>query len=348
MSHPQSEKPGGCSSPILQALLQTWQRANWDDLHLVVALSGGADSVALLRGMEEIRRQRPGKGSVFAVHVNHQLRGRDSQEDAQWCERLCDSLGIPLKVYSSDVERLAQLQGDGLEAAARAERLRLLTQGAEHVGARYLATAHTQDDQVETILFRILRGTGLRGLGGMPRMRGLSRSVTLVRPLLGCTRQMVLEYLDERGQSYRTDQSNFEARYSRNRLRHGLLPQLRQDYNPEIDAVLLRLAEQAEAAHRVVEHAARRLLAEAQLERRTGGNRQELVIGFPDLEGTDSALLAEALRIVWRESQLAEQAMTYQWWQRLAALARGDQQQSLNLPGDVQASIVDGCLVLRW
>jgi tRNA(Ile)-lysidine synthase len=235
-------------------------------------------------------------------------------------------------VERCDVKRLAAVQGGGVEAAARDARHRLLTQMAEDVGARYLALAHTQDDQVETVLHRILRGTGLRGLAGIPGARVLSPGVTLVRPLLACTRRDVVEYLRAIGQPHRDDASNDELDFTRNRLRHELLPALRQAFNPDVDNALLRLAGLAGETQSAVEKLSAELL-QACLTKAEDG-RVEFEIA--PLTGQPELLVCEVFRLAWRTAGFSEQAMTREWWQRLAQFAQNAEASgALNLPGNI-------------
>jgi len=282
---------------------------------------------------------------LLALHVNHQLRGDESTDDAEWCRQQCDADGIPLKILTCDTREFARSSGEGIEAAARIDRYRLLTAAAEQAGVRYLATAHTRTDHVETVLFRLLRGTGLRGLAGIPGHRVLTPSLTLIRPLLDCSREMVTEYLAELGQAYRTDPSNADRRFTRNRLRHELLPLLRDEYNPNVDAALARLASQASDAQHVVERQARRLLDAATSP--AAGSR--LTLRCQAFASQPEIVVSEALRIAWRTAGLAEQSMTHQSWRRLAGLAQNPHQaDAITLPGNVRASIAGEWLLLEW
>ena len=176
------------------------------------------------------------------AHLNHGLRGDEADADAVWLQTLCERLELPLKSSKADVTSLAAQQGDGWEAAARDGPLRFLRQTAERVGARFVATAHTADDQVETVLHRIVRALGSPGWAGFPA-RPLSASVALVRPLLTCRAAKCRRYLPAIGQDFRTDSSNDDSRFTRNRLRHELLPLLRERFNSDVDGALLRLGD---------------------------------------------------------------------------------------------------------
>lgn len=313
----------------------------WRDMHVGVALSGGPDSVALLRVAVELKQQAGGRGEVFALHVNHKLRGAESEGDAAWCEELCRGLGIHFAVSDGNVAAHAATEGDGIEAAAREVRYRLLTEMAETRGARYLFFGHTRDDQVETVLFRILRGTGIRGLAGIVASRPLTPSLTLLRPLLTCTREEVIGYLDECGQDWRLDSSNASCGFARNRIRTELLPLLRENYSVGVDEALVRLAEQAREMQSYVEVEAAALLEAA----RGGVTPSGYTLNTAVLSKHSALLVSEALRLAWREANLPEQAMTHDWWAELAKLTRSDASNVvLNLPGNVRAELVGGLL----
>lgn len=333
---------------VLRLVSQDWPVDAWKDINVAVALSGGADSIALVRILNLLKESVGGTGKIFAFHVNHHLRGEESEHDASWCRDQCQKLGIECAVLDCDPSARATKEGDGFEAAARTERYTLMTQEAERRGVRYLATAHTQDDQVETILFRLLRGSGLRGLSGIPKSRALSPAVTVVRPLLSCSRAKLEEMLQSLGQTWRTDSTNQEHRFTRNRLRHELLPKLRADYNSNLDAILLQLAAQSSEASQVIDQLAEHLLEQSSVEISSAENNL-LAIELASTADVLPAVLVAAIRKMWREVGLSEQDMTYQWWQQIAELLlTAESEQILNLPGNVRASIVRGKLRLEW
>ena len=170
--------------PFETRLADSWPPENWKDLTVLVAVSGGGDSVGLLRGLAALKP--PGEGRLIAAHVNHKLRGVDSDADQEFVRGLCRQLELACEVATATVDT-AGSRGQGIEATARRARYAALEEMAGRVGARFVVTAHTADDQAETILHRILRGTGLRGLSGMSRSRPLGPA-TLLRPLLGTGR----------------------------------------------------------------------------------------------------------------------------------------------------------------
>ena len=310
---------------------------------MLAAVSGGADSMALLRALVEAKRRAGGAGKLLAGHVNHGLRGAASDADERWLCQQCGDLGVPLAVLSSDTPVLAAAEGDGLEAAARAERYRLLTEMAEAEGARFVVTAHTRDDQVETVVFRLIRGAGLRGLAGMRPTRALSPSVVLMRPFLDVTRAELEAYLQALGQAWREDASNGDLRFARNRLRHELLPYVREHFNADADAAIVRTASLAAEAQSLVERLAEDLTARCAM----ASSSHEVGLAVGPLAGEPEFLVREALRQAWRRAGLSEQAMTHSWWRQLAQLALSPERQGkLNLPGNVHARREGNLLVL--
>lgn len=199
--------------------------------HLLVAVSGGPDSSALLAALVELA---PSRGlTVTAAHVDHGLRGAESVADAARVATLAGRLGVAFVSRA-----IALTPGAGLEARARRARYRALAAMAAETRATRIVTAHTQDDQVETLFLRLLRGSGRRGLGGMRPVRGV-----LFRPLLAVTRADVRRFLAERSLPFAVDPTNADLRHARNRIRRLVVPFLRAEFNPRLDASLAALAE---------------------------------------------------------------------------------------------------------
>ena len=227
-------------------LIESWPPESWRAHRAVVAVSGGADSTALLLAVSELHRWTGAAPAIVVAHVNHQLRGDDSLEDQRFVEELAVRLRVDLHVTRIDPRRW-EAGSDGLEAAAREARLEFFRQVAADVGARYVLTAHTADDVAETLLFRLLRGTGVDGLATIPPVRLLAPDVTLVRPWLGLRRAEILEFLTECDQPFRHDASNDSAAHTRNRIRHELLPLMHDVMGRDVTESLVRLSEQARA-----------------------------------------------------------------------------------------------------
>jgi tRNA(Ile)-lysidine synthase len=203
---------------------------------VLAAVSGGSDSVALLRLLLELA---PGCGFTVAGvgHVNHGLRGKASEGDEAFCRRLAVRLGLPIEVQRRDVAALARARRTSIEAAAREARYEALAEMAARLGADLIATGHTRDDQAETFLLRLLRGAGSSGLSGIRPLRG-----AVVRPLLETRRQELRQYVKSIAQPFRDDASNRDTAIPRNWVRHRLLPLLARRLNGDIVEVLARQA----------------------------------------------------------------------------------------------------------
>jgi tRNA(Ile)-lysidine synthase len=305
---------------------------------VVVAVSGGADSVALLRALDAARPPQTALPLVVA-HFNHQLRGGDSDADEEFVAQLHSALSAqgrgPMSLCRThcDIAAAARAEGENLEALARRERYRWLAETARTQGMRYVATGHTANDQAETVLHRLLRGTGLRGLRGIAARRELEPGLVVVRPLLSATRADILAYLHELNQPFRDDASNRDPRYTRNRLRHELLPLLAERYNPAVVAVLNSLAQQADALYQEEETAARTLLAEAELPR--AGTM--LVFHRPRLRTASRHRVREMFHLVWLRENWPMSGMDYAAWERVAAVVFGEIP-AIDLPGRVRVS----------
>ena len=194
------------------------QLLSYDGLH-VVALSGGADSVALLRVLLDLGYR------VEAAHCNFRLRGEESDRDEQFVKNLCQNLGVHLHLIHFETVEYANLHQVSIEMAARELRYGYFRQLREDIGAETVCVAHHRDDAVETLLMNLLRGAGIHGLTGIR-----PRNEYVVRPLLGVSRQEILEYLDFIGQDYVTDSTNLQPDVLRNKLRLQLIPLLEQLY----------------------------------------------------------------------------------------------------------------------
>lgn len=192
---------------------------------VLVALSGGADSVCLLECLLALSGDL--SLSVYAAHINHGLRGADSDGDEAFVRDLCEKHGVPLFVKRCDVHALAKETKTGTEEAGRNVRYAFFKEVMADNGISFIATAHHADDNVETVLMRLIRGTGPMGLGGIAYQNG-----NIIRPFLDVTREEIEAYLKENGFCYRNDASNNDTIYTRNRVRHTLIPLLTKQFNP--------------------------------------------------------------------------------------------------------------------
>lgn len=186
---------------------------------IICALSGGADSVCLTLALKELSSEYSFK--IKAVHVNHLLRGAESDRDEQFCRDLCEREDIPLTVFRADAAFFSKEHKMSLESGARKLRYNFFDEVCGE-NAR-IATAHTLSDSAETVIFNLSRGTGLKGLCGIPPVRD-----KMIRPLIYCKREEILSYLSERGQGFVTDSTNLSDDYSRNKIRHNVIPVLEE------------------------------------------------------------------------------------------------------------------------
>jgi len=184
---------------------------------VLVAVSGGADSMALLHLLHELH-----PAGLAAAHFDHGIR-RDGGRDRALVESFCARRGIPCDCGAGDVPRRARARKESLEEAARKLRYEFLEAAADRAGANRIATAHTLDDHVETVLMRVLRGSGIRGVAGIPARRG-----RIIRPLLSARRSDTVAYCREHSVPFREDPTNADTRFARNRIRHVVLPRLRR------------------------------------------------------------------------------------------------------------------------
>ncbi len=215
------------------------------DAHLLIAFSGGADSMALLHMVMCLSHAQKTPFAFSAVHVHHGIRGAEADRDEVFCRTFCAKNKIPYTAYRVDVPALAAASGRSLEEEAREQRYHLFTRFAEeHPTVTHILTAHHADDQTETVLFRMLRGTTAKGLTGIPLTRDVplqTRTVALVRPLLSLKKDALLAYCEENALSFVTDSSNLCTDAARNQLRTVLLPAATA-INPDFGNALLQLS----------------------------------------------------------------------------------------------------------
>lgn len=245
---------------------------------VLVALSGGADSVAMLLCLRELGYP------VCAFHLNHGLRGDEAARDEDFVRSLCAELGVPLTVAREDIAALAAKRKESIETAARVRRYQLLQ---EHAGGRKIATAHTADDNIETVLFHLTRGTGAKGMAGIPPVRG-----AIIRPMLETSRAEIETYLEEIGQAFVVDSTNLTADCTRNRIRHEVVPVLRQ-INPDLGEAVGRLTRLIRQDDAYLDAQAETLLQES---------RQEDGCQIQPLREAPPPLSSRALRLLLSQS----------------------------------------------
>ena len=302
----------------------------------VAAVSGGSDSVGLLRVLHDLA---PRHGFNLSVaHLNHGARGEAGAADAAFVEDLARSLGLPF-----DLGHWRPTRSSHFEADARRARYSWFAETAQSRRAAIVAVGHTSDDQAETVLHRIVRGTGVRGLAGIPESRALDVGVVLVRPLLEVSRQEIRHYLSRLGQPFRDDASNADPLRTRARIRHNLLPKLTAEYNPRVAESLVRLARLASGSIRSIDREARRIHRAAALfaDRDAVSFHREALMAHPVF------LRAEVLRLAWRRAGWPERGMDEARWNRLARLVRRRRSGRFDVGEGFEACTDAGVFTLR-
>lgn len=287
---------------------------------MLVALSAGVDSTALLAALAAIR-DAGGVAALFALHVDHGLRP-DGAADAACAAASCARLGVPL-------ERVRVVVRPGnVQAEARRVRYAALREAADRVGATRIATGHTRTDQAETVLLRLIRGAGARGISGVPPRRG-----RIVRPLLDRSREEGAAYLRALGIAWRDDPTNATPKYARNRLRQGAWAALARE-NPALEAALARAADLAREDERALVARGRRLLD------------PDGAVALADLQRAPVAVRRRAVRLLWRRVRGTGRGLAAHHVEAVLALCRRGRPGCVDLPHGIVARARYGRLAL--
>jgi len=244
---------------LVERVLERGRRMGWwrKDRAILAAVSGGPDSMAMLHMLKALGDELG--FPVIAAHVNHRLRGAEADAEAELVRRTAESWGVPCVVGAIGLPEHLERTGENAQAAARRLRYEFLRRAARERGARVIATAHHADDQAETVLMRLMRGTGPGGLAGIAEQRE-EEGLELIRPLLRISKSELLQYCERNGVPYATDSSNRDLRYFRNAVRLEVLPFLER-YNPAVRSALARLADIAAAEDDYLQRAAEEAFA---------------------------------------------------------------------------------------
>lgn len=258
---------------------------------IAVGLSGGPDSVALLHILIELQAGRAWE--IHAVHVHHGIRAEEADEDARFARSVSEGTGIPFSLRSIEPDPHAS------EDRLRRHRYEILASEATGIGATRVAVGHNRDDQAETVIHRMARGTGFRGLAGIPYKRSLpgSGGALLVRPLLDCSRKEMIAYLESRKVSWREDRTNIDPRYTRNRIRHEVLPVLEEAVNANVREAIARLSSLARDVLPTLEAEADGILRDGA---RTAGPAGGIRVD--SWKDQSPAVIGEALRLAFLEA----------------------------------------------
>ncbi|MDX2035510.1 MAG: tRNA lysidine(34) synthetase TilS [Isosphaeraceae bacterium] len=292
----------------------------------VVAVSGGIDSISMLHLLAETAQST--HLELVVAHLDHGVRGEAAREDARFVERTALDLGI-----DCELGRWNPLRENHFESDARIARYEWLAEVARRRRAHAIATAHTLDDQVETILHRFIRGTGIEGLRGIPSLRSSSDGIVIVRPLLEVSRRELTEFLEHRGIDHRVDETNQDIRHTRNRIRLDLIPGLEADFNPRVKEAIAGLGREVRAQHERqaphIESLLRLTLVEL--------SPRRCVFDLVPLRSIEPASQLALLRLAWRRAGFPLQGMSRGDWTRLLRVVDGADSR-IDLPGRVAAS----------
>jgi tRNA(Ile)-lysidine synthase len=302
---------------------------------VVVGVSGGADSMALLHVLRELsalRQPRASRWRITVAHLDHGIRD-DSADDAKFVAATARKLGLRCLTQRRNVPAEAAAAGEGIEQAARRIRYQFLLDAAVRAGASRVAVAHHADDNVETVLHRIIRGSHIRGIAGIRPSRPLAKGVVLVRPLLPCRRAEVEAYCRWQGIAWRTDSTNADPAYSRNYIRLKLLPAVRRRLNERVDQSLLRLAQAAGEIDDYLAAQAQAVLAAATL----SAGRQ-LVLSTAVLAAEPAVLRAYAMRLALEQLGAPQRMLTADHMAAMRTMAASSQPAGISLPGGFAAT----------
>ena len=302
---------------------------------VLVALSGGPDSVALLLALRELEESLSLR--LCAAHVNHQLRGSESDQDEQFVRRFCQQSGIPLEIKRVNTPQVIRKSGENLESCARRLRYDFLFQLAQKENHR-VATGHTLNDQAETFLMKMVRGAGPGGLSGIYPLRvnriGTAKepiSVTVVRPLLETQRQEVLDYLADQNQTYRVDLSNQDLSFDRNWVRQELIPLLRERLNPALLETFQRTTELFREVESFLTHQGKEAF-----QRCRPGEHPETRLRIEELKSLPAILQKEVVRQAIAASKGDLRDITLKHIEEVLQVSRTPSGKETHLPGGLK------------
>ncbi|MHC4441006.1 MAG: tRNA lysidine(34) synthetase TilS [Planctomycetota bacterium] len=317
------------------------------DDSVLAAVSGGADSVALLHLLYSLNQHSGWSLKVHVAHLNHQLRGGAADSDAAFVEQLAKSLRLPCTVTSADTSARSRADGISIEQAGRLLRLEFYERLCLKYGINTVAVAHHADDNAETVLHRIIRGTGFRGLVGIRGSRPIREGsdILIIRPLLPFRRSEIEGYLHDRDICFCHDVSNKSDDYTRNRIRNELFPLLREKFNPQVTEALLRLADQASGLDAYLTETGVRMLETLIIEH----NDRQLVLHCPSLTRKPRVIQTQLIRQALLRMGVGEGELTYWHLNAVADLAVGEEgSKAMDLPGSLRVSRRYSRLIFEW
>lgn len=296
---------------------------------VLVAVSGGPDSVCLLRVFMEVKRNL--KIEIIVANLDHGIRGRESKRDSDFVKELSKDFGLDCMHKKISI-RTRKKGKRSLEECAREERYAFLKKSAEKCNCNVIATGHTMDDQAETVLLRLITGASLKGIAGIPVVRH-EGSLKIIRPLITAEKKEILDYLKVTGQAFCEDHTNMDKKYFRNRIRHEVLPFL-EEYNPRIKRSVANLCNTMREDLDFLEREKQKLLS-----RYSGTTKGPVRVEVSDLILQPKALRKEVFKELFSQAGGNIKKLTYRHWKDMDYLIRaGASGKSLNFPGGVRVT----------
>ena len=306
---------------------------------VIVGISGGGDSVCLLFLLSKYQKRRP--FHLLGIHVNHGIRGQEALRDQEYAKKLCERLGVPFTVYTYSVPAIAQQEKRSLEEAGRMVRRRAFEEKAASLGKKaVIALAHHENDNAETVLHNLIRGTKAAGMGGIRPIQEIGEGVAYIRPLLKVTREEIETYLRQQQIPWMIDSTNQELEYTRNRIRHRIIPEM-EKINPKAVSHIAQAADTFQAIEEYLTGQADMLYREY-VEQRENGYwiRKELFL-------EKELMQSYVIRMVLERAADKKQDLTAFHVESILSLGKGRTGASVSLPGGVLASQVYGDLYVR-
>jgi len=296
---------------------------------VLIGLSGGPDSIALLRALLKL-------GSKFSLticvaHLDHGFRGEESRADRKFCEDLAKKLGLEISCEEIDVPKVAKEKGLSPEEAARFERYDFFKRVAAAKKITKIAIGHNRDDQAETVLMRVFRGSGMSGLGGISPVKTMG-GLTIIRPLIEVSRREIEGFVKDNGFEVRHDSSNDKTLFTRNRIRRDLIPYLEKNFNANIKEILANTAENLRSENEFLEKLTRRKFKS--MSKRSDSS--EIVIDIKKFKKQTAALRKRILRTALEDLKGNLRRLTYQHWKEMDELVEKRPGNSIvDLPGGI-------------
>lgn len=295
---------------------------------VVVSVSGGPDSTSLLFALNSLKKEF--NIELYCAHFNHRIRGRESDQDEEYVRNLARRLRIPFAAESKDTKAFAKKNKFSLEQAARELRYDFLLRTAKGMGADKIATGHTRDDQAETLLMRLLRGSGLRGLRAIPPARRLSSKITVIRPFIDTSRKDINAYLKTKKIKARLDSSNTKTVFLRNRLRNKLIPHIEQYYSKQFKDILARTASVMSADYEYL------LKQQTNAFKRIASFKKDKCVSIPlkSFNSLDLSLKMGIVRLAIKSIKGDLRSIDYKHWEGIEKLIlKGKVNSLVHLPG---------------